>query len=67
MLELAPTLLTNVAPRPPRLEVVTVDDHRAVFLNAHLVARYACDDRGTERVIVTQLAEVLTRAERGAR
>ena len=39
MLELAPTLLTNVAPRLPRLEVVTGDDHRAVFLNAHLDAR----------------------------
>jgi hypothetical protein len=43
----------------PRLEVVAVDDHRLVFLNGHLLARYPCDDKGTERVLVTQLAEVL--------
>src|SRR5215469_13367182 len=43
----------------PRLEVVSVDDQRSVFLNGHLVARYRCDDKGTERVLVTQLAEVV--------
>jgi hypothetical protein len=48
----------------PRLEVVAVDDQRSVFLNGHLVARYPCDDRGTERVLVTQLAEVLPLPDR---
>ena len=49
-----------IGPPTPRLEVVAVDDQRSVFLNGHLVARYPCDDKGTERVLVTQLAEVLT-------
>jgi len=48
-----------IRPLTPRLEVVAVDDQRSVFLNGHLVARYPCDDKGTERVLVTQLAEVL--------
>src|SRR6516165_2639552 len=48
-----------IGPLTPRLEVVAVDDQRSVFLNGHLVARYPCDDKGTERVLVTQLAEVL--------
>jgi len=43
----------------PRLEVVALQDQRSIFLNGHLVARYRCDDKGTERVLVTQLAEVL--------
>ena len=43
----------------PRLEVVSIDDQRNIFLNGHLVARYRCDDKATERVLVTQLAEVL--------
>ena len=30
-----------------------------MHLNGHQVACYACEDRGTERVIVTQLAEAL--------
>jgi hypothetical protein len=56
--------MTNPLPLPigpitPRLEVVPVDDQRSVFLNGYLVARYPCDDKGTERVLVTQLAEVL--------
>ena len=42
-----------------RLEVVDVDDQRAIFLNGYLAARYACDDKATERVLITQLAEVL--------
>ncbi len=48
----------------PRLEVVEVDDHRVVFLNGHLMGRYGCDDKGIERVLVTQLAEVLDLADR---
>lgn len=48
----------------PRLEVVEVDDHRMVFLNGHLMGRYGCDDKGIERVLVTQLAEVLELADR---
>ena len=30
-----------------------------MHLNGHQVACYACEDRGTERVIATQLAEAL--------
>jgi len=48
-----------IGPLTPRREVVPVDDQRSVFLNGHLVARYPCHDKGTERVLVTQLAEVL--------
>jgi hypothetical protein len=47
-------------PLPSRLEVLDLDDHRAVLVNGHLIARYECADRGTERVVVTQLAEVLS-------
>lgn len=43
----------------PRLEVIEVEDHRVVFVNGHMIGRYACDDKGIERVVVTQLAEVL--------
>lgn len=54
----APSLF-DFTPLFPRLEVVDADDHRCVFLNGHLADRYACDDKGTERVVITQLAEVL--------
>jgi hypothetical protein len=47
-----------------RLEVIDVQDHRNVFLNGHLTARYACEDKGTERIIATQLAEVLSLSDR---
>ena len=53
------SLALPLSPLTPRLEVVSVDDQRSVFLNGHLVARYRCDDKGTERVLVTQLAEVV--------
>lgn len=52
--------LPDLSPVTPRLEVLHADETRAVFVNGHLIARYPCDDRGTERVIVTQLADVLT-------
>ena len=55
----APLPLLPFGPLAPRLEVVSVDDHRLVFLNGHLTARYPCHDKGTERILVTQLAEVL--------
>ena len=42
-----------------RLEVTQVEEQRVVHLNGHQVACYACEDRGTERVIATQLAEAL--------
>jgi len=42
-----------------RLEVTQVEKQRVVHLNGHQVACYACEDRGTERVIATQLAEAL--------
>jgi hypothetical protein len=47
-----------------RLEVIDVQDHRSVFLNGHLTARYACEDKGTERIIATQLAQVLPLSDR---
>ena len=53
-----PTQL-SLAAATPRLEVVNAQDQRSVFVNGHLVARYACDEKGTERVLATQLAEVL--------
>ena len=52
-------MLESLSPLPARLEVVDVEDCRSVFLNGHLIARYPCDDQGAERVMVTQLAEVL--------
>ena len=59
-----PHLLEHLGPLTQRLEVISVDDHRSIFLNGHLAARYACDDKGTERVLVTQLAEVLPLPDR---
>ena len=53
-----------LGPLTPRLEVVPVDDQCSIFLNGHLVARYPCHDRGTERIFVTQLAEVLPLPDR---
>ncbi len=49
----------SLAPAIPRLEVIDAQDQRSVFVNGHLVARYACNEKGTERVLATQLAEVL--------
>jgi len=60
MLATASPPLEDLRPLTPRLEVVEADDRRAVFVNGHQIARYAADDRGTERVILTQLAEVLS-------
>jgi len=54
----------SITPASVRLEVTDVQDHRSVFLNGHAVARYACDDKGTERIIATQLAEVLSLSDR---
>ncbi len=54
----AAPILFDFAPLVPRLEVVDTDDQRSIFLNGHLAGRYACDDKGTVRVLVTQLAEV---------
>lgn len=34
-------------------------DQRTGFLNGHAVARYSCDDKVAERVLLTQLAEVV--------
>jgi hypothetical protein len=49
----------RLAPPVPRLEVIEADDHRHVFVNGHLLSRHSCDDKGVERVLVTQLAEAL--------
>ncbi len=59
----APSLF-DFTPQFPRLEVVDADDQRSIFLNGHLAGRYPCDDQGTERVLVTQLAEVLSLPDR---
>jgi len=59
MLATASPPLDRLRPLTPRLEVVDADEARAVFVNGHQIARYAAADRGTERIIVTQLAEVL--------
>src|SRR5436305_2716797 len=56
--------LEHLGPLPQRLEVVDADDQRTIFLNGYLSARYSCDDKGTERVMVTQLAEVLSLPDR---
>ena len=53
-----------LVPLTPRLDVLAAGDHRTVFLNGHLIARFACGDRGTERMVVTQLADVLPLADR---
>ena len=50
---------TIPGPLVPRLEVIAAEDRRMVYVNGHLVASYACDDVGTERVLATQLSEVL--------
>lgn len=60
MQSVAPTLF-DLESLPPRLEVVDADDFRTVFLNGYPSARYSCDDKATERVIITQLADVLPR------
>ena len=57
-------LLDHLGPLVQRLEVIDADDHRSIFLNGYLVARYVCDDKTTERVMVTQLAEVLPLPDR---
>ena len=55
---------TTLVQLPARLEVTDVEDHRHLFLNGYLVGRYACDDKGTERVLATQLAEVLSLSDK---
>lgn len=59
----APSLF-DFTPLFPRLEVVDADDQRNIFLNGHLAGRYPCDDKGIERVLVTQLAGVLSLPDR---
>jgi hypothetical protein len=59
----APSLF-DITPFVQRLEVIDAGDQRLVFLNGHLADRYPCADKGTERIVVTQLAEVLTLPDR---
>ena len=51
------TTLENLGVLPQRLEVVDAGDQRTVFLNGHAAARYYCEDKVAERVLLTQLAE----------
>ena len=48
--------LENLGVLPQRVEVVDAGDQRTVFLNGYAAARYSCDDKVAERVLVTQLA-----------
>ena len=56
--------LDNLGSLAQRLEVINADDRRTIFLNGYAVARYACDDKAAERVLVTQLAETLPLSDR---
>ena len=56
--------LENLGVLPQRLEVVDAGDQRTVFLNGHAAARYGCDDKVAERVLLTQLAEVVPLPDR---
>ena len=56
--------LQNLGVLPQRVEVVDAGDQRTVFLNGHAAARYSCDDHVAERVLVTQLAEVVPLLDR---
>ena len=53
------TITLDLGRVPQRLEVVDTDDQRTIILNGYPAARYACDEKGIERVLITQLAEVL--------
>src|ERR1700752_2692973 len=56
--------LQNLGPLPQRLEVVDSGNQRTIFLNGYAAARYSCDDKVTERVLLTQLAEVVPLPDR---
>lgn len=60
----ATAALENLGALPQRLEVVDAGDQRTVFLNGHAAARYDCEDKVTERVLLTQLAEVIPLPDR---
>ena len=60
----ATSALESLGILPQRLEVVDAGDQRTVFLNGHAAARYGCDDKVAERVLVTQLAEVVPLPDR---
>src|SRR5215471_16277751 len=58
------TTLDNLGLLPQRLEVVDSGDQRPIFWNGYAAARYCCDDKVTERVLITQLAEVVPLPDR---
>lgn len=60
----ATAALENLGALPQRLEVVDAGDQRTVFLNGHAAVRYDCDDKVAERVLLTQLAEVIPLPDR---
>jgi len=51
--------ILDLGPIPQRLEVVDANDQRTIILDGYPAARYACQEKGIERVLITQLAEVL--------
>lgn len=63
-MQLATSTLHNLGRLPERLEVVDTGDERTVFLNGYIAARYSCDDKVAERVLLTQLAEVVPLPDR---
>lgn len=63
-MQAAQPVLENMGVLPQRLEVVDADDQRTIFLNGYPAARYACDDKAAERVLLTELAEVLPLPDR---
>ena len=60
----ATSTLDNLGMLPQRLEVVDTGDQRTVFLNGYVAARYSCDDKLAERVLLTQLAAVVPLPDR---
>src|SRR4030095_11828848 len=60
----ATSALDNLGVLPQRLEVVDAGDQRTVFLNGHAAARYGGDDTVADRVLLTQLAEVVPLSDR---
>src|SRR5215472_13290051 len=60
----ATATLDKLGTFPQRLEVIDAGDQRTVFLNGHAAARYSCEDKVAERVVVTQLAEVVPLPDR---
>src|SRR3989442_11879847 len=60
MADTAASLPLPSSSTPARIELVHLGEQRLVMLNGHPIGQYRQDDRGTERVLMTQLAEAMT-------